>query len=267
MKQAAEQVDKAGHDYWDSTWENTPVPASFDPYDKSLGNTFYFRVHEYFEKFIAGRKNIKVLEIGCAHSVWPEYFYKYHGIAVDGLDYSEAGCQKTQVMWDQKGLVGKIICADMFAPPPTMIGHYDIVMSFGVVEHFKDTTGCLSACASFLKPSGQLFTMIPNMAGFVGFLQKCIDKDIYDIHVPLTRDGLARAHQQAGLEVEDARYFMGLNLDIINSGRHAGKAVDKILRRALSVPSKCMWIVERSGVRMPANGFTSPCILTIARTK
>ena len=74
----------------------------------------------------------------------------------------------------------------MFDPPDDMKGQYDLVMSFGVVEHFKDTTACLKACAAFVKPGGQMFTMIPNMTGLVGSLQKIIDRNVYDIHVPLS---------------------------------------------------------------------------------
>lgn len=264
MKNSA-QVDKAGHDYWDKTWSDTGLPGAFDPHDSALENTFYARVHTYFEGLVAGRKNLKILEIGCAHSVWPLYFTKYHHAQVDGLDYSETGCRKTREMWDAQVLSGKIVCADMFEPPTDMLGQYDLVMSFGVVEHFKDTASCLKACAAFVKPDGQLFTMIPNMSGLVGLLQKYVDRDIYDIHMPLSRSMLVNAHKTAGLSVEESRYFMGLHLGVVNSGRHAGQPVDKILRRALSVPSKLVWMAEKSGVHMPANGFTSPYIFALAK--
>ncbi len=259
------QVDKAGHEYWDKSWSDTPLPTIFDPHDNALENTFYVRVHKYFEHLVAGRRNLKILEIGCAHSVWPLYFTKYHGAQVDGLDYSETGCVKTREMWDAQGLSGRIVCADMFDPPVGMLGQYDLVMSFGVVEHFKDTAACLKACAQFVKPGGQLFTMVPNMSGLVGALQKYVDRDIYDIHVPLSRKMLAEAHRKAELEIEDAHYFMGLHLGVVNSGRHAGRPVDKILRRALSIPSKLLWMIEKTGIHMPANQLTSPYIFVLAR--
>ena len=189
----------------------------------------------------------------------------HHGAQVDGLDYSETGCTKTQQMWDVQGLTGRIVCADMFSPPVDMMGQYDLVMSFGVVEHFKDTAACLKACSRFVKPEGQLFTMIPNMSGLVGTLQKYVDRDIYDIHVPLSCAMLAAAHQTSNLKIEEAQYFMGLHLGVVNSGRHAGRPVDKILRRALSIPGKLLWIAEKTGVRLPANKLTSPYIFVLAR--
>jgi hypothetical protein len=58
---------------------------------------------------------------------------------------------------------------------------------------------------------------------------------------------------------------MSLNLNVVNSGRHAGKPIDKILRRALSIPTKLVWAAERAGVRLPVNSFTSPYIYALAR--
>ncbi len=259
------QVDKAGHAYWDQTWAELDTPTAFDPYNKSLDNTFYRRIHKYFDSIIEKRKNLKILEIGCAHSIWPLYFTRYYDAYVDGVDYSETGCTKTRAMWDAHGLNGKIVCANMFDPPDDMKGQYDLVMSFGVVEHFKDTTACLKACAAFVKPGGQMFTMIPNMTGLVGSLQKIIDRNVYDIHVPLSCKMLMAAHVNAGLNIEEARYFMGLHLGVVNSGRYAGQPVDKFLRRALSVPGKLLWTVEKSGIHLPANKVTSPYIFTLAR--
>jgi 2-polyprenyl-3-methyl-5-hydroxy-6-metoxy-1,4-benzoquinol methylase len=196
------QIDKAGHDYWDKTWNDTSIPDAFDPHDASLENTFYQRLDAYFQTLIAGRQ-LKILEIGCAQSLWPAYFKKYHNIDIDGLDYSEIGCRKTRDMWDKLGLNGKIVCADMFAPPTEMIEQYDLVLSFGVVEHFEDTAGCLKACSSFSQPSGHVFTMIPNIAGIIGHIQKPVDRAVYDIHVPLTREALIRAHEKAGMSIDD----------------------------------------------------------------
>lgn len=260
------QLDKAGYAYWDKTWDMAMLPAPFNPYDRKLDNTFYQRVHEYFQNMMAGRKNLKILEIGCAHSIWPHYFTRYHNAQVDGLDYSETGCRKTQAMWDEQGLKGKIVCADMFNPPADLLGQYDIVMSFGVVEHFEDTAACLSACAAFVKPGGHLFTMIPNMAGILGLLQKHIDRTVYDVHVPLSRKILIAAHEAAALEVRDSCNFMSINLNVVNSTQHAGTAYGRLLRRVLSVSSKLIWIFERHVLRLPANAFTSPYILVLAKS-
>jgi 2-polyprenyl-3-methyl-5-hydroxy-6-metoxy-1,4-benzoquinol methylase len=53
-----------------------------------------------------------------------------------------------------------------------MVSAFDVVISFGLVEHFEDTDACLKAINKFLAPKGLLITFIPNMVGFTGFLTK-----------------------------------------------------------------------------------------------
>ena len=40
-----------------------------------------------------------------------------------------------------EGVKGDIVCADFFSPPESMIEEFDVVISFGVLEHFEDTEG------------------------------------------------------------------------------------------------------------------------------
>ena len=258
------QNDKAGHEYWDKNWDRNDYPAPFDPNIDELENTFYTRTHEYVTKLLAGRENLKILEIGCAHSMWPYYFQNYHGAQVDGLDYSEIGCKKTRQMWDHYGIKGDIHCADMFDPPKDLLGQYDMVVSFGVMEHFEDTSGALSAAKAFVKPGGQVFTMIPNLSGLLGVIQKCVDSDIYNIHVPLSSKDLLNAHKNAGFDVKSCQYFMGMNLNVVHSEKWVGTKKEKVLRRMLSIPTKLTWMLERPGLRVPANQFTSPYIIAVA---
>ena len=90
----------------------------------------------------------------------------------------------------------------MFKPLKSIKNKYDYIISFGVVEHFENTAKCLRSCAEFLKPGGTLITLIPNMPSLVGKIQKIIDKKVYDVHVPLTKKELSKAHQDALLKLQ-----------------------------------------------------------------
>jgi SAM-dependent methyltransferase len=59
---------------------------------------------------------------------------------------------------DAAGVPGEIVCADLFAPPPHLLAQFDVVVSFGVVEHFDDTAACVAACARLVKPGGLMVT-------------------------------------------------------------------------------------------------------------
>jgi hypothetical protein len=93
------------------------------------------------------------------------------------------------------------------------------VATVGVVEHFVDTSRCVAACSRFLKPGGVIITMIPNMRGMLGWLQKRIDRQIFDGHVALDPTQLAAAHRDAGLIECEGFYYLVLNLGVLNSAR------------------------------------------------
>lgn len=59
---------------------------------------------------------------------------------------------------------------------------YDLVLSFGLIEHFKDTIDIIRRHVAFLKPGGILFITLPNFKAVNGWFQKKFDRDNYDIH-------------------------------------------------------------------------------------
>lgn len=211
-------VDKAGVNYWDQIWDGSKLPRAIDPRDSSISNHVPRQFHAYFEKLFASMDTTKMnlLEIGCARSIWLPYFAKEYQFDVWGLDYSDIGCQQARQILAQEGVTGNIILGDAFAPPADMLGQFDIVISFGVVEHFADTAATLAAFAKFLKPTGILLTIIPNMTGIIGQLQKRLNRPVFDIHIPLDAEQLAEAHQQANLTVINTRYMTFLNLWVLS---------------------------------------------------
>lgn len=257
------QADKAGSQYWDLNWKDVEVPPLFDATNQSLDNYVNIQLHKYFKMVIGTRKNFSVLEIGCANSIWPLYFYKYFNAKVYGLDYSEVGCEKSRRLFKHFGVPGEIYCADLFAPPAELLGKFDLVVSFGVVEHFQDTAGCLKACSAFVKPGGQLLSLIPNMNGIIGFLQKIIARDVYDVHVPLSKKQFAAAHQQAKLNLNNCDYFMTMNLNVVNLGSFSPNYLNKFIQRSFSSLSKLTWILEKYGIKIPKSSLTSPYIIAL----
>lgn len=259
------QTDKAGTNYWDGTWLKSDFPIPFNHKDQSLDNYVNFELHKYFQKILKGKKNFSVLEIGCANSIWPLYFYHYFGAQVYGLDYSEVGCKKSRALLKHYKVPGEIYCADLFSPPSELLEKFDLVVSFGVVEHFENTAQCLKSCAAFVKPGGALFTLIPNMPGAIGWLQKYVDRAVYDVHVPLTKNDLIFGHHDAGLELEECDYFMSINLSVVNSGIFSSHHLNRSLRHMLSITSKVCWMLEKYGIKIPKSRFFSPYLIAVAK--
>ena len=196
-------MDKAGTNYWDKNWSNADFPKPFNHQDESLDNYVNLKIHEYFKKTLGSKKSFSVLEIGCANSIWPIYFHQYFNADVYGLDYSEIGCEKSRAILEYYKIPAKVYCADLFSPVPELHQKFDLVVSFGVVEHFEDTMNCLKSCAAFVKSGGLLLTLIPNIPSIIGLIQKHIDRAVYDVHVPLTKKMLIKAHKKALLNLEN----------------------------------------------------------------
>ena len=133
-------LDRAGQEYWDALWEGETLPAPVDPRDKTLGNYVFRKYHELFTRVLPRGQNVRLLEVGCARSRWLPYFAAEHGYEVTGLDYSTTGCEQARQILAAAGVEGRIVEGDLFSPPEDLLEAFDVVVSFGLVEHFDDTT-------------------------------------------------------------------------------------------------------------------------------
>jgi len=259
-------IDKAGKSYWDHTWENKSSPQAIDPRGKGLNYYVDRKFHEFFRETFSelDTKERRILEIGCAGSQWLPYFAKEFGFRVSGLDYSERGCQQARKILANEGVEGEVVCCDFFSPPQSMLKAFDVVVSFGVVEHFENTAGSLSAFSEFLKAGGLIVTNIPNMAGLVGSLQKVLNRPVFDIHVPMDDRMLAAGHESS-LQVLSCRYFLIVNWGVVNIDNCQSKYLHRIALHVRSSLSKGFWILEDLIPFIKPNRLTSPYINCVAR--
>jgi 2-polyprenyl-3-methyl-5-hydroxy-6-metoxy-1,4-benzoquinol methylase len=260
------QIDKAGAEYWRTLWANSQPPAPLDVAQGGLDNFVNQAFHAYIVSVLGerGGSDAKLLELGCAQSVWLPYFAHHHGFDVTGLDYDEGGCARAEALLARANVNGRIVTADVMQPPKDMLGAYDVVTSFGLVEHFSDTAGFVDHCARFLAPGGLMLTEVPNMHGVNGWLCKQLNRPVYDIHVPLDVEALVEAHRRAGLEVLDARYLISLNLCVPHFEPFRFWPVQFLARAMPVVLSKLAWAMERAGLGIPVNRWTSPYVFCVA---
>lgn len=263
-------MDKAGKAFWNDAWASCKIPDAINASDTRLNNTANLRFHRLFLKVFDKAKtpSMRLLEIGCAKSAWLPYFAKEFNFSVCGLDYSPIGCRMAEKVLQKNGVNAEIFCANFFSPPKEMKGYFDVVVSFGVVEHFDDTVSCLKAFSSFLKPGGILITNIPNMVGWIGCIQKTINKPVYDIHKLINKDKLREAHKLAGLKVLQCDYFMFTSFGLNNLMGISTGTVPWILKKVflgvLSRASMLVWFIEEIFSDFPPQKITSPYINCIA---
>ncbi len=265
------QGDLAGKAYWDHVWTEGNIPEPVNPRTRGTRNHYNRQLDSWFHKILkpATDRPVALLEIGCARSSWLPYFAREFGYAITGLDYSESGCEQEREILRKANIPGEIVYGDMFAPPETMQTAFDVVISFGVAEHFQQTETCIAAFAAFVKPGGKVVTLIPNMVGINGSITKWVNRPVYDIHVPLDLDALRQAHLNAGLEVESCSYLMSTNFGVPNLNgldpAKAGTRIKRILLRGLHLFSHLIYWIEEKTMPLPATRFWSPYIVCVAR--
>lgn len=269
MLQPGKTTDKAGERYWDSAWQAAALPRLVVPDDKRLRNHVRRCFHTFFSGAIAGHRGQRVIEVGCANSVWLPYFASEHGCSVVGLDYSPTGCASAQALLTVAGIKGEIIYGDIWAPPAELLGAFDVVFTNGLVEHFEPTEHILTALSKLLRPGGMMLTVVPNMVGWTGQVQKRLDRKVFDIHVPIGLDDIQTAHQRAGLTPHQASYLCSINFGVLNldsaSNSLPMRVVKKIITKALVALSALVWWLEdHSFLRLPPNRLTSPYIACVA---
>lgn len=264
-------MDKAGKKYWDDSWSTGSIPDSALVKGPGLVNYINRSFNNYFCKIFSSTetRGMKLLELGCARSVWLPYFAKEFGFKVHGLDYSEIGCGQAVQILKNEGVEGRVVCADFFFPPHEMLRDFDVVVSFGVAEHFQDSEECISAFAKFLKPGGIIITSIPNMVGITGTIEKLINRPVYDVHKPIDAELLLKAHESSGLEVLGCEYFISTNFGILNLQGIRQKSIEwfakKILVSVLARFSLFVWWVESVTGPLGACRCLSPYINCLAR--
>jgi 2-polyprenyl-3-methyl-5-hydroxy-6-metoxy-1,4-benzoquinol methylase len=258
-------LDRAGKSYWDRRWGNTFSPEIINPYRSGPDNYLDRNFHNFFRGVFSDweTENKKLLEIGCARSTWLAYFAKEFKFKVYGIDYSEIGCKQATQILSNEGVKGDIVCADFFSPPESMIEEFDVVISFGVLEHFEDTQSCLLAFSQFLRREGIMITNIPNLIGLLGLIQKLINRNILEIHVPLSPKDILKVHQKNNLLPVSCDYFLVANFGVLNFENLAGSFIYAWILQSFCWLNRIIWFIEKL-IPVKPNRWSSPYINCVA---
>jgi hypothetical protein len=140
---------KASSERWDNAWPRRALPRSVNPADSCLGNPTNRRIDRFLRRFLSdqrravGGSEARVLEVGCAGSPWLPYLGREFGYRLEGLDYSDLGCSHARTTLARAGVEGVIHNADTFEPPSALLRGFEVLFSFGLLEHFSPTLGPL----------------------------------------------------------------------------------------------------------------------------
>ena len=115
-----------------------------------------------------------------------------------------------------------IIEADLFDYQPEKL--YDMVLSFGLIEHFNDTKSIIETHLQFLKPGGVLFITLPNFTGVNGWVQRRFDRANYDKHniSSMEPKQLTNYCEQMGLKEVESYYHGRFSVWLENRSEQSG---------------------------------------------
>lgn len=137
----------------------------------------------YFEEFLKYfPENGSLIEIGGFPGIYAGYFKKRFDYDVTILDYViEASVihEIEELYALEKGSL-TVLHKNFLEFNPEK--KFDIVTSFGFIEHFEDIEGILRKHIELLSDKGVLLVTVPNFLGLNGFIQKKLDKRNYNIH-------------------------------------------------------------------------------------
>ncbi|MCL2713254.1 MAG: class I SAM-dependent methyltransferase [Alphaproteobacteria bacterium] len=151
-------------------------------------------------------KGARVVELGGAASRYLIDLALCEGARVTAIDYSAVGIARTRELFAKAGVSGEAIRADMFlwqndGEP------FDLVVHFGVLEHFSDPLPLIATSARLLRPDGTVFFTMPNLGALGARLWQRNAPQNYAAHVFHSDDAIAAACRESGLELRKVFWF------------------------------------------------------------
>jgi SAM-dependent methyltransferase len=153
---------------------------------------------------------------------------------------------------------GRTLCYNVLAPDPALLGRYDALLLFDVLEHIAETRPFVEAVLRHLRPGGHLLVNVPAGQWLFG---------PYDVAAGHVRryDRVTLPAEFAGteLEVRDVRYW-GLSLVPLLAARkllvRAAASKDDCVRNGFEPPNRLVHGILRALLRTETSVLDRPLL-------
>ena len=254
-------------DFWDSCY----VGRDLRPFDDCNWKNFVsIQLTRLLESLQIDKKN--VCEVGGGDGEYLAYLAKrYPASEFTVIDFSPRGCELARTRAKREGITLNVCQADIFSPPEALQKHFDLVISHGVVEHFTDLAGVMTAKKRILKSDGIAFTLIPNFSSPVyAYLCRRWSKTVWDDHVPHDMSSFLAGHQQAGLMPLRQGYLGAIEFSVLSMAMYGPESktrFDHQFYLFLTRLSKAIHFFEYRTVDFPATKLFSPFMYIVSSSK
>lgn len=187
---------------WDVHWDKMfkPVRLSKKDYHKIFTN--------FFTKYLPYNPKYTCLEVGCIPGGLLINFHKVLGYKIFGVDYADRIGLFKKNMSINKIKDYKVWKADILKFKPKQ--KFDVVSSFGLVEHFTDPSPYILKMASLVKKGGYYIIELPNFRYLQYIIHYLSNKELFKTHNLKFMDAhrLERlAHQVTGMKTIYTGYY------------------------------------------------------------
>lgn len=247
---------------WDQSYRDLDRTFSMHPESISeLSNLLEWQRVYADVKSLIDTGNPKICEVGCG-GARNSVFLASKGYSVWCTDSSDEALRLAKANFTAAGVRGEII-KDNLLSSALPKSQFDVVMSFGLLEHFESLEDLTRALTELVKPGGiQIHNIIPqkfssqsitNMFHYpVRFLRRVARRDFHEIFSKSFRDfphfenefsvgEYCRAFEKAGnqiLKVEFPDPILGL--------LQLGGGVDRLIKSGSRIPEALMVKFYRS---------------------
>lgn len=232
--------------YWDALYQARPLGY----------NRERVLFKDVFDAFL--KPGGTCFEVGCYPGRFLMYLGTKFGYEVSGIDLTPPVLTLLPEHLRAHGVkVGRLIHGDFFDYEPDR--RYDVVCSFGFLEHFKDTREVIRRHVQLVRPGGTLILSSPNFRKLQHVLHRLLDAE-----------GLAR-HETAAMNLKLwQRILWTEGMDVIYQGYYgtadfwnSTAQPGRLNRVATRLVKRCFKRVSRQ-VNWP-NCWLSPYMVSVSR--
>ncbi len=165
---------KTDQTHWDSAWSSS-VRARLP----SRLNVGVLNITRLLGRYV--QPGDRYLEIGCAPGKLLGWVSKVLEADAAGLDYSEVGISQCHSLFNALKLDIDLFQEDLFSHQ-LPLGTFDVVCSFGVIEHFDDAAPVVQKHLDLVSEGGLAVITVPNYGGVYGKFQSWCDSPNLQLH-------------------------------------------------------------------------------------
>jgi 2-polyprenyl-3-methyl-5-hydroxy-6-metoxy-1,4-benzoquinol methylase len=257
MIEKKETAAVAGHEamtltsqsHWQATWEGAQATRGFELFDDVA-------------KHLPATPGLSFFEVGCAPGGILGEFCARLNYEAHGIDYATDPRRIEDFLRGESVRVGQIHKADFLKWQPER--QYDIVASFGFIEHFEDANAVVDRHFELARPGGFVVITMPNFARGQKVLHWLYDRENLRLHNTkiMNLSFLTSAAQRNNARLIEARYAGGQYAFWLGGDQNLSWLSQRLMWRTDSMMKGISKRMSNDGV----NSWFSPYLMAVYQT-